>query len=161
MTLLGGLLVAAALGLVAVAGANASKSVTTAESLRSPHCSVPAPREDYVSYAGQGYRRVELMRSWLRVRGSLGVGHGPSITFCTNPPPCWLTPSGSRECAPSPPPPTPIPGPAFAVHRLRAFSPEIALSQGGSSRVILVADRLCRRASSERALLRCLRAQRA
>jgi hypothetical protein len=155
----GGLFVAGALALVAVTGADASASVATAGSLRSPACTVLAPPKDHVSFAGRGYRRVELMRSWLRVRGSLGVGHGPSIGGCTNPPPCLLTPSGSIVCPPPPPPPPVIPGPAFAVHRLRAFSPDVALSQGGSSRVILIAEHLCQRAPTERALLRCLHAQ--
>jgi hypothetical protein len=153
---------AAFLGLVN----GASASVTRPHSpVRVPHCSEPprVPQPD-VSYLQRGYRQVVLNRSWLRVGTPVGIGRGPGDPgggcgplVCTPfaPPPEYAHLPPVSICTWQGRPPTP--GPAVAVSRLRAFPPAVALSRGGSSRVILVAQNLCRFAS-ERLLLRCLRA---
>jgi hypothetical protein len=159
----GAVAAAAAFGVTAPAGSAGSDSLS-----RAPHCTEvrPAPQPD-VKYGEGAYRRVLLKRSWLRVGARLGVGFGPGDPGGA---------CGAFVCTPIPPPPhvqpgqpypvgvcgwksrPPSPGPQIAVNQLRAFRPEVALSEGGSSRAILIAEGLCRGASSEKALLRCLRA---
>ena len=156
-----------ACGVVAVALLGAvSGAPASVASVRSPHCSeiTPPPQPD-VRYREFGYRQIVLRRSWLRVGARLGVGHGPGDpggpcgpTVCTPLPPPPMPEPGRLYpggfCTVQPRPPTP--GPAIAVSQLRAFPPSVALSRGGSSRTILVAEGLCRFAS-ERMLLRCMR----
>jgi hypothetical protein len=142
----------AALGSVAMTAANAS---ATTESYRSPQCSPRKPQTSDVVYAERGYRRVDLKRSWLRVGRRLGTGHGPGDPGICSTPIC-LPSLGPLECSYTPGKPE-TPGPEIAVYRLLAFRPTLALSRAGFSRSILVAENYCTEASSERALLRCLR----
>jgi hypothetical protein len=150
----------AAWGSAAVADVGSSAHV--ASPARAPHCTeAPRTPQPELSYDGRGYRQIRLERSWLRVGPPLGVGNGPGDPgggcgpLVCGPSP-W-GPPGVTVCTWTPRPA--VPGPEIWVSRLGAFNPELAVSRGGSSRVIFVAESLCR-SLRERALLRCLRSAR-
>jgi hypothetical protein len=139
--------VLAAALMVSAAGGFAGNRVNGASA--APNLCVPPG----IHFGGARYNRDLLVWSFVRVKGRLGDAQDLSggcvdTSVCVIGQPC-SPPSSSTRRAP------------VRVHRLAGISPRAALSEGGSSRRILVAADRCTTAVSERELLRCLRRVRA
>ncbi len=106
---------------------NSSARVST---VLSEPCSAPATGQ--VFYDGAGYRRKTLKSAFLAVGDVLGTGRVARDAGCV------------RDNA------------QVRVFGLDRFPPRVALSQGGSSRRLLVRVRVCLGLKRDRAFLRCL-----
>jgi hypothetical protein len=100
-----------------------------------------------IHFGNARYERERLDRSFVAVGRVLGVAS--DVGGCVDTILCVI----GQPCEPPPSnPPAQI-----RVFRLKGISPRAAVSEGGSSRSILVARDRCMSAFSDRALLRCLR----
>jgi hypothetical protein len=108
-----------------------------------------------IHFGGARYNRELLVWSFVRVKRRLGDAQ--DVTGgCVDTVICVI----GQPCSPPPAPPR-SPAAPIRVHLIAGISPRVALSEGGSSRRILIAVDRCTTAISERALLRCLRRVRA
>jgi hypothetical protein len=108
-----------------------------------------------IHFGGARYNRELLVWSFVRVKRRIGDAQDVS-GGCVDAVICVI----GQPCSPPPAPPRSAPAP-IRVHLIAGISPRVALSEGGSSRRILIAVDRCTTAVTERALLRCLRRVRA
>ena len=117
---------------------------------RSTVCAIPLWGPPDAVFEKRTYHEVGLTGGYIRPTRRYGSA---TPWVCQDTLICQIGPPVTCE------PGTPTPSATIRVWKIRGIAPRLALSRGGSSRVLLVAEGRCLRYSfgSERRLLRCLR----